>query len=82
MERQSGLEPDKSGFAIRRLDHFGIRRQRPLLRAQRNSPVRFEKWLREKDLNLRSLGSEPSAFPLGYPATLVSPARFELASTD
>ena len=51
MEHRSGLEPDKSGFAIRRLDRFGIQ----------CSKTTFKLWLGRKDSNLRTLGSEPSA---------------------
>ena len=50
MEHRSGLEPDKSGFAIRRLDRFGIQ-----------SLYNNKLWLGRKDSNLRTLGSEPSA---------------------
>ena len=50
MEHRSGLEPDKSGFAIRRLDLFGIQ-------CSYNNKL----WLGRKDSNLRTLGSEPSA---------------------
>ena len=50
MEHRSGLEPDKSGFAIRRLDRFGIQ-------CSYNNKL----WLGRKDSNLRTLGSEPSA---------------------
>lgn len=52
MEHRSGLEPDKSGFAIRRLDRFGI---------QCSKQTNKKLWLGRKDSNLRTLGSEPSA---------------------
>jgi hypothetical protein len=50
MEHRSGLEPDKSGFAILRFDRFGIQ-------CSYNNKL----WLGRKDSNLRTLGSEPSA---------------------
>ena len=52
MEHRSGLEPDQSGFAVRRLDRFGVR-------CFKNDNKKV--WLGRKDSNLRTLGSEPSA---------------------
>jgi hypothetical protein len=50
MEHRSGLEPDKSGFAIRRLDRFGIQ----CLKSK-------NRWQGRKDSNLRTPESESGA---------------------
>ena len=49
VEHRSGLEPDSSGFAVRRLDHFGI---------QCETDIKL--WLGRKDSNLRTLYVERS----------------------